>query len=288
MEESRKIAVLTGATGGIGSVVCKYLADCCYTVYAACRNNKKAQSLLDTIPEDKRGYIEFIELDLTSLQSADEFCDTIICKLNGNKIDLLINNAGMIAKKFNITSDGYETSMQVNYISVKKITERLIPHISGKIINTVSCTIHSASLKRALKSATGGFETDGSGRKQSTLRSLSYYSDSKLMLALYTLDLSKRVSDTGLTVCGADPGIVDTGIITMHRWYDPIANLLFRPFIKSAEQGAIPIINAIGHKVEGTREEGSALLFAGNSCKSFPRRIRNRYDRGLKLITPLP
>lgn len=288
MEESRKIAVLTGATGGIGSVVCRHLADLGYFVYASCRNSRKATALLDSIPKEKREYIEFVNLDLTSLKSAEDFCNTVISSLNGAKIDLLINNAGMIAHKLGITPDGYETSMQVNYISVKSITEKLISHISGKIINTVSCTIHSASLNRALKNAQGGFSASERERKQSTISSLCRYSDSKLMLAFYTLDLAKRCKGSSISVYGADPGIVDTGIITMHRWYDTIANVVFRPFIKSSEQGAQPIINAIAHKSMEGQEDGAALLFVGNRYKSFPKRIRKRYDRSLKYISPLP
>ena len=49
---------------------------------------------------------------------------------------------------------------------------------------------------------------------------------------------------------GADPGVVNTGIITQHRWYDPLADVFFRPFIKSPEKGSIPLYRAATESVE--------------------------------------
>lgn len=273
-------AVITGATGGIGGEVCKYLAEQGYTIYAACRNMDKAKILLNSIPEEKRGLIHFIEADLTSLLSTRNFCNSVVSMLNGQKIDLLINNAGMIAKDFLITPDSYETSMQVNCLSVTVITENLLPHIKGKIINTVSCTVHSGNLKRAIKSAAGGFSPLSARRRQSTISSLLHYSDSKLMLALYTIDLHKKnLSNNAVEVYGADPGIVNTGIITMHRWYDILANIVFRPFIKSAKEGAEPIINAIRHRSSESAKKEYPILFKNGSYYAFPKRIKRKYGR---------
>lgn len=273
-------AIITGATGGIGSEVCKYLAERGYTIYAACRNMEKAKILLNSMPEDKRELLHFIEADLTSLLSTRNFCNKVVSMLNGQKIDLLINNAGMIAKDFLVTPDSYETSMQVNYISVTVITENLLPHIKGKIINTVSCTVHSANMKRAIKRATGGLAPSSVGKRQSTISSLLNYSDSKLMLALYTIDLHKRnLSNKAVEVYGADPGIVNTGIITMHRWYDALANIVFRPFIRSSKEGARPIINAIRHISSERARDEYPMLFKNGSYRSFPQRIKRKYGR---------
>ena len=277
-----KRAVITGATGGIGREVCKYLASNGYAIYAACRNISKGEELRASLPDGKRELLHLIELDLTSFDSTEKFCKEIIQRLKGKKIDLLINNAGMIARNYTITPDGYEISMQVNYISVKKITEALLPYIEGKIINTVSCTIHSANIKRAVSKLNKAVVTNAGSaisKKQNTIKSLLSYSDSKLMLALYTIGLHKK-RGSKIEVYGADPGIVNTGIISMHRWYDFLADIIFRPFIKAPARGALPIINAIEYISDSKNQTDVPLLFMSGKTKFFPKRIFREYGRG--------
>lgn len=61
---------------------------------------------------------------------------------------------------------------------------------------------------------------------------------------MYTAHLSTKIRDKGISVNAADPGIVDSDMITMHSWVDPLANLFFRPFISSPRKGAIGAIYA--------------------------------------------
>ena len=263
----RKTAVMTGATGGIGKSVCKHLVESGYTVYAACRSTEKARQLLDSMDKSSMEHIVFIPVDLKSLQSIKEFCSSIVKKLEGRKIDILLNNAGMIASRYETTEDGYESSMQVNYLAAKLITETLLPQITGKIINTVSCTIAAGNYCEPQKSEIR------ISRRQSTARSLMTYSTSKFMLAHYSIELHRRIGNR-ICVCCADPGIVNTPIISMHRWYDPIADILFRPFIKTPEQGAIPLINAITHTPEKNNNiKNYPLLFVQDKIGKFPRKI---------------
>lgn len=267
----RKTAVLTGATGGIGKIVCQHLVKSGYTVYAACRDARKGEQLLNTLDPSFREHIVFVPVDLMSLYSVKEFCNSILEKLEGDKIEILLNNAGMIASKYETTEDGYESSMQVNYLAAKLITETLLPHITGKVINTVSCTI-----------ATGNYcepqaHDSKIVKKQSTLKSLKQYSNTKFMLAHYTIGLHRRVGDR-IGVYGADPGIVNTSIISMKRWYDPIADLFFRPFIKTPEQGAIPLINAITHTPEKNNNiKNYPLLFVQEKIGKFPRKLTSLF-----------
>ncbi len=274
---NNKIAVITGATGGIGRIVCKYLIDKGYIVYAAYRSTRKRDELRNYIAQIKGAEnLNLLPADLKSFTSVREFCSKIVESIHGDKIDILINNAGVIAPLYEITEDGYESSMQVNYLSARLITETLLPHISGKIINTVSCSITKGECKKPEKKSVP------EKHSQSTIASLKHYSNSKLMLALYTVALHREVgmlhNDTinPIAIYGADPGIVNTSIISMHRWYDPIADLIFRPFIKSPEQGAKPLINAIEHNhTANDKMKSHPLLFAGNGTKEFPKKIKN-------------
>lgn len=270
-----KIAVITGATGGIGIEVCKYLLQNGYTILAAYRNEVKREQAREAIekaaPEANKPDLRFLHMDMLSFRSVDSFIREVINYLNetGDRIDILINNAGIIAPRFELTPDGYETSLQVNYLSAKRLTENLLPHMqeSGRIINTVSCTIHVGRPDPAYEKSPG--------EQKKEFISLRNYSNSKLLLALYTLDLYQRFP--ALFICAADPGIVDTGIITMHRWYDPLADLIFRPFIKQAAKGALPLIRAVGYT--GPLTDDGPTLFKGKKQTAFPRKIIRLADR---------
>ena len=73
-------------------------------------------------------------------------------------------------------------------------------------------------------------------------RRFKAYPDSKLAILMFTTELARRLQGRAITVNAVDPGVVNTGMITMHRWYDPLADIFFRPFIKSPERGAMTAI----------------------------------------------
>lgn len=276
-----KTAVITGATGGIGVEICKYLLKNGYRVLAAIRSLQKGEllqkhvktamgSAMDTM--DKQ--LILVELDLGSFGSVKRFSEQVITWLQAHEtvLDLLINNAGMIAPQFRLTEDGYESSLQVNYLAPRRLTEHLLPYLppQGKIINTVSCTIRVAHPEFP------GNKTLMQQKKE--FGSLRNYSNAKLWFSLYTIRLQQEYPE--LLICGADPGIVDTGIITQHRWYDPLANLFFRPFIKRPAEGALPILRAIEYRDSAEcrnssfLQEPPPLLFKGSRVELFHPKIR--------------
>lgn len=239
-----KRAVITGATGGIGTEVCKWLADNDYYIIAGVRNEAKGKALAE-ICNSRRGgngsCIQLFNVDLEDFKSVDEFIGKIkeYCTSGEEEksIDLLINNAGIIAPKFAFTKDLNERMLQVNYLSPRRIAEGIIPYMNqagGKIVNTVSMTINFSNLN-----------------DDRSFGSLKNYGRSKLYLALYTLSLNKffREKRLGIMAVAADPGVVNTNIITMHKWFDPLADKIFRPFIKTPKRGAAAIIKAI--KIQG-------------------------------------
>jgi retinol dehydrogenase-12 len=69
-------------------------------------------------------------------------------------------------------------------------------------------------------------------------RGFQIYADSKLALLLFSLELAEQIDQDGITVNSVDPGIVNTNMITMNKWFDPLTDILFRPFIKSEDKGA--------------------------------------------------
>lgn len=79
------------------------------------------------------------------------------------------------------------------------------------------------------------------------------YSNTKLALTLFTLELADRVKEKGIVVNAADPGIVSTDIITMHLWFDPLTDIFFRPFIRTPRQGAATAVGLLLEEDAGKR-----------------------------------
>ena len=261
---THKTAVITGATGGIGTHICAWLLNNGYVVLAACRSLDKWNKFLVQLQELKAStqQLKMVKVNLEDFASIDEFVGE--CKeLSGSKIDVLINNAGMIAPEFKVTKDGYERSIQVNYLAPIRITSGLMDcfNESSLVINTLSCTVSIGKGKYPVKAEGNEYE-----KQKKEFNNLINYSNTKLLFAKYTTKLHRECN---FNVCGVDPGIVNTGIIRLHRWYDPIADILFRPFIRSASKGAVPAIKALQYNFTAHNKTKMPLIFKYNSIKEL-------------------
>lgn len=258
-DKDKKIAIVTGATGGIGTQLCKSLIEKGYYVLALCRNSKNGT-------QNRVTGVEYINGTLDNFSTTSSFVGSIINTLQGRTIDILFNNAGIIAPQFRLNENGIESSLFVNCLAPVIITQSLLPYFTpsgGRIVNTLSCTIDETTAKRRITSF--DFDkiinnreekliieefkemTDNLGlNKKEGFISLKNYSMTKRLLAFYTSCLLKKHLHDGKMplALGADPGVVNTGIITQHRWYDPLADIFFRPFIKSPYKGSIPLLRA--------------------------------------------
>ena len=169
-------------------------------------------------------------LDVTSGESIRAF----VSGLEGERISGILNNAGAKFPEFGLTAEGVERTFAINYFGPKALTEALLPHLeSGSaVVNTISLTAFLSRLSEK------DLRPD-----RSSFGQLRTYGKSKLAMLQYTRELAVRRPD--LRINATDPGIVDSNMITMGRWFDPLADLLFRPICKTPSQGAIPAINAI-------------------------------------------
>jgi len=195
----------------------------------ACRDMEKSINTFNQIREESQNSnIELLELDLASSKSIRIFVKTLQKK--EIEISTLINNAGILCNRYEKTLDGFELTIGVNYIGQYLLTRLLLPMISkgsGRIINTSSIMYRF-----------GRVDTDFFQCKKTKYHGFQAYADSKLALLLFTLELSEQLEHEGITANSADPGIVDTNMLTMHQWYDPLTDLFLRPFIKKEDQGA--------------------------------------------------
>ena len=227
---ARGLAIITGADGGMGTEITRAVALAGYRVIMASCRVQRAEALRRTLMHEQPGLrIEVRHVDLASLGSVCDFADQLIT--DHESIDLLMNCAGTMETGRHITEDGLERTVSVNYVAPYLLTRKLVPlmHRGSRVVNMVSCTY-----------AIGRLDFPDFFRKgcRGSFWRIPVYSNTKLALTLFTLDLARRVQDRGIVVNAADPGIVSTDIITMHAWFDPLTDLFFRPFIRTPRQGA--------------------------------------------------
>lgn len=233
----KPIAIVTGADGGMGSEITRALAAAGYHVVMACRDLQRATlRQREIIAETRNPDIEVRPIDLASLPSVQAFARQLLNE--GAPIARLMNNAGTLETARRTTNEGLERTVSVNYVGPYLLTRLLLPLMGpgSRVVNMVSCTYAIGHLDFP------DFFTRG---RRGAFWRIPIYSNTKLALTLFTLDLARRVEQRGIVVHAADPGVVSTDIIRMQMWFDPLTDLFFRPFIRTPRQGAATAIGLL-------------------------------------------
>ena len=241
----QKLAVITGADGGMGMEITRAVATTGYKVIMACRDPEIAEEKRQLIMRETGNIaLEIVPVNLASLSSTASFANELLQR--GEVITLLMNNAGTMETRRCITEDGLERTVSVNYVAPYLLTRKLLPLMGegSRIVNMVSCTYAIGKLD---------FPDFFLRGKKGAFWRIPIYSNTKLALTLFTIALSKKVKEKGIIVNAADPGIVSTKIITMHMWFDPLTDLFFRPFIRTPRQGAATAISLLLDEDAGKR-----------------------------------
>ena len=230
--------LITGATGAIGGAAMRLLQERGYRVIGTSRRPDSG---------------DLWSLDISSPTSINAFVKRLVKE--EVRLDGLLNNAGTMQRYFGLTTEGFEQVLATNYLGTYALTRRLIPLMNpgARVVCTVSLTCNIAHLDHAL------FDTD-----LRTYRQLGTYADSKMAVMLFAEELQRRDGDR-LRVNVTDPGVVNSRMLHMNRWYDSLADVLFRPFCKSADKGALPAVNAVTADCAGQ-------LFRGGSHRDIPSR----------------
>ncbi|MGM9741106.1 MAG: SDR family NAD(P)-dependent oxidoreductase [Candidatus Cryptobacteroides sp.] len=240
--------IVTGASGSVGCEVVKGLAGRGYSVILACRSLERGRkAMADVLKEVPAARLRVELLDVSSPVSINDF----VSRVSDLEIAGILNNAGAIFRDYALTPEGRERTFAVNYFGPKELTEALLPLLrpGSIVVNTISITAFISRLCDA------DLQPDASRFGQ-----LRTYGKAKLALLRYTRELAEKRPD--LIVNATDPGVVNSNMITMGRWFDPIADVIFRPFCKSPAKGAIPAINAITSGLSGR-------YFSGNGSRAL-------------------
>lgn len=250
-EESLEYCVVTGASGGMGFEIAKAMHSDGNNIIMACRNMQRCelakQKILNTSISNST--IEMMQLDISSLVSVKAFCDQLVSRKI--KVTKLMNNAGAMSPKREINNEGFDNSITTNYLGHALLTlslVRLMPP-NSKIVSMLSLMHNFGILDN--KFFTGG----------KYFNRFLAYSSAKLAMLTFSEKMSCILSERGINVYGADPGIVSTGIVKMNKIIDPLANLIARPLMRTPIVGATPAIKLLrnetfnGFKYIGLHDE---------------------------------
>ena len=200
-----KTVVITGATSGLGRATALQLSKKGAFVVIVARSNTKANEVVDEI-EKEGGKGQSIISDLSSMEDTKEAAESIAKVVD--RLDVLINNAGAHFPKYRETSEGFESTLALNYLSPFLFSHYLIDQMEktaskyseARILN-ISSIMHK-----------GPINWDNLNGKEATYNSCSAYYQSKHLLTSFTYYLSRKLSETGITVNCIHPGFVKTAL----------------------------------------------------------------------------
>ncbi len=225
--------LVTGASGSIGREICRALGRLGVPMIMACRSEIRFAGTFGELVKEMPGFNStFLPIDLNSSESVTE----AVNKLKGIPLAGVVNNAGTMERHFSISPDGPETTMNVNYHNTRLLNQLLLPQVApgGAIVFTTSLT------RRRWK-----YSHLPTCVSKDSFGQLSAYSLSKAWITRFASEFADEGNKCGVRVNCADPGIVDSSMIRMDRWFDPIADLVFRPLIRTPRNGAVPAMRAL-------------------------------------------
>ncbi|MDD1771039.1 MAG: SDR family oxidoreductase, partial [Methanomassiliicoccales archaeon] len=202
-EMAGKVVLVTGATSGLGKETATALAQKGAVVVVHGRSKEKAEAVAAEIRSKVPGaQIEIILADYSKLADVRAMADEF--KRRFSRLDVLVNNAGIMINKKHISADGHELMYQVNFLAPFLLTCRLLDLIErstpSRIVN-LSSAAHT----------TGRLDFDDIELAKG-FGGLRAYGDSKLMVLVFTYELARRLEGKGVTANAVHPGFVRTNL----------------------------------------------------------------------------
>ena len=271
-----KTILITGANTGIGLATAETFVKDGHHVILACRNPDKASQAKKQLDAIGTGKVDTVTLDLNDLAQIAQTADTLISQFE--KIDVLVNNAGMMTPQLESTADGFEKQIGVNYIGPFLLTMKLLPLIKKSEQGRI---IHLASMMHLLGQIdVDQFKAD-QVKKYNGVRS---YANSKLANLLFSNTLAQQLQGSSVTSNALHPGGVDSEIYRELPKYQYNALKLFLiPTSKPAE-----LIKKMAFSTEWSQRNGDYASLQTPALKS--RKAKDRelgqylFDQTLQLV----
>ncbi|HBH72612.1 MAG TPA: light dependent protochlorophyllide oxido-reductase [Synechococcales bacterium UBA10510] len=248
-DQSGRLALITGANSGLGLETARALAAKGATVVLACRSTSKAEraraQLLDELAREPAGTphgpLDVLHLDLADLDSVTAAAANVAERYG--RLDLLINNAGVMAPPRQLTRQGFELQFGTNHLGHYALTRLLLP-----------CLEHQSGARVVLVSS--GAQYFGRLAFEDLQGENSYdrwraYSQSKLANVVLAQELQRRLTagGSGVICLAAHPGVARTNlqpasVAANGAWLEGLAYRLLDPLFQSAAMGALPLLYA--------------------------------------------
>jgi NAD(P)-dependent dehydrogenase (short-subunit alcohol dehydrogenase family) len=227
-DQAGRTAVVTGGNTGLGFETAKALADHGATVVLACRDMAKADRAAQRIGGDT----SYVRLDLASLAAVRDAAAQLRSRVS--RIDLLVNNAGVMMKTRERTEDGFELQFGTNSLGHFALTGLLLDlmtKVPGSRVVSVSSPVY----------------VQGRYPQRGRFSPMGAYSDTKLANLLFAFELQRRLADAGAETISlaAHPGYAETELLRHQPLVMQFGSRLGAPLIgQNAAMGALPILRA--------------------------------------------
>jgi len=263
-EQKGRVAIVTGSSSGIGFETARVLAEKGATVIIAVRNMEKGNKALEKIKashaQAHQADVRVMELDLANLKSVHRFAKSFT--EDYSRLDLLINNAGVMVPPYGKTTDGFELQMGTNHLGHFALTglllDRLINTPDSRIVN-VSSGAHKI----------GNLNFDDLNWEKRKYKKARAYGDSKIANLYFTYELQRKLDEhrAGVLVTAAHPGWTATDLQRHSGFFD-----FLNPFFaQKIDMGALPTLyGAVAEDVKGGDFFGPSGFM---EMKGYPKKV---------------
>jgi NAD(P)-dependent dehydrogenase (short-subunit alcohol dehydrogenase family) len=229
-----KTAIVTGANVGLGYETALALAKKDFEVIIAARNQHKAEKAIEAIKQKyPSARVKYLHLDLSRLTSVRHFAAEFLA--THQKLDLLINNAGIMMPPFSLTEDGFESQFGTNYLGHFLLTGLLLSAMK-EVKNSRVVTLSSMAHKPGVIQ----FNDLNFTKNYNKIKA---YSQSKLACLMFAYELQRKLekAKSRTMSLAAHPGVSSTHL---GRSMSPVLRYFFPKIGQPAEAGALPILMA--------------------------------------------
>ncbi|MEN8153548.1 MAG: oxidoreductase [Acidobacteriota bacterium] len=262
-DQKSKTVIVTGASSGIGYEAARVLANKNAKVIIAVRNMEKGNKAAEKIRNEyENASLNVMELDLADLSSVSKFADNY--KKEYSKLDVLINNAGVMMPPYSKTGNGFELQMGTNHFGHFSLTLQLLDILANtewsRIVN-VSSMAHRW----------GNINFDDINWENRKYRPSRSYGDSKIANLYFTYELAQKLNSKykKIIVAAAHPGWAETEL----QRHSGVTDFLNRFFAQNAVMGALPtLIAAVGPSVKTGDFYGPSGFM---QRKGYPKKVKS-------------
>ncbi|MCP9799332.1 oxidoreductase [Synechococcus sp. RedBA-s] len=240
-DQSGRIALITGANSGLGLETARALSGRGATVVLACRSRSRGEEARSELLPAATAGLEVLELDLADLASVR--AGACWMQEHYGRLDLLLNNAGVMAPPRCLTHDGFELQFGTNHLGHFALTSALLPLMEGRPDARVVTVTSGAQYFGRI-----AFDDLQAERRYDRWAA---YSQSKLANVMFALELQQRLEAAGSTVASlaAHPGLARTNlqpasVVANGSRLEELAYRLMDPLFQSAAMGALPQLHA--------------------------------------------